>query len=65
MVRLEKPELYDISRDPGETRDVSAQFPDLVEKLLALAEADRAVLGDALKGKKGTENRPAGKMEEK
>jgi len=65
MVRLEKPELYNMSEDPGETRDMSAQLPDLVEKLLAFAEADRAVLGDALKGKKGTENRPTGKAVDK
>ncbi len=65
MVRLEKPELYDLSLDPGEMRDDSGQFPDEVERMLALAEADRAVLGDSLQGKKGTENRPVGQATEK
>ena len=63
MVRLERPELYDLVSDPGERLDVSAQHPDVVAKLLALAEADRAVLGDSLQAKKGAENRPAGKVE--
>jgi hypothetical protein len=61
-VKLLKPELYDLLADIGETKDVSAEHPDVVEKMLALAEADRAVLGDALTGKKGAENRPPGRV---
>ncbi len=36
MVRVEKPELYDLASDPGEKSDVSAQYPREMEKLLAL-----------------------------
>ena len=32
---------------------------------LGKLEADRAVLGDSLQGKKGTENRPVGQAAEK
>jgi arylsulfatase len=60
-VKLAKPELYDLLSDMGETKDVSAEHADVVEKMLALAEADRAVLGDSLTGKKGAENRPPGR----
>lgn len=40
--RLQNPpapttELYDLAKDPGETTDVAAQHPDIVQKLLALA----------------------------
>jgi arylsulfatase A-like enzyme len=31
-------ELYDLSRDPGETKDVAAANPNIVAKLTALAE---------------------------
>ena len=64
-VKLEKPELYDLVVDPGETMEVSARVPGEVQRMLALAEADRAVLGDAIQSKTGTENRPAGRADEK
>ncbi len=61
-VKITKPELYDLLADIGETKNLSAEHPEIVEKMLALAEADRALLGDSLTGKKGSENRPAGKL---
>jgi arylsulfatase A len=38
--------LFDLAADPGETRDVAAEHPEVVERLLALAERARADLGD-------------------
>jgi len=32
-------QLYDLSNDPGETRDISTEFPDRFEKMKAEAEA--------------------------
>jgi arylsulfatase A-like enzyme len=39
-------ELYDVRHDVGETREVSAQHPEVVKRLLALAENLRAEIGD-------------------
>ena len=52
--------LYDLTTDPGETRDLSAEHPDLVARLSALAAPVRQALGDKLTGAPGTERRPAG-----
>jgi arylsulfatase len=38
--------LYDLRTDPGERRDVQADYPDIVQKLWALIEAARSDLGD-------------------
>ena len=38
LVKIEKPELYDLSNDPGETKNVADANPDVVKQLLALAE---------------------------
>ncbi len=53
-----KPELYDVRNDIGETRQVSADHPDVVQRLLSLAEAARADLGD--NGHEGAHPRSAG-----
>jgi len=45
-VGFEKPFLVDLADDIGETTDVSAQNPEVVERLLGLAEAMRKDLGD-------------------
>ncbi|MEM1069561.1 MAG: sulfatase [Planctomycetota bacterium] len=45
-VGFEKPFLVDLNSDIGETTDVSAQHPQVVEHLLALAKAMREDLGD-------------------
>ena len=46
--KIERPELYDLQTDIGETRDVAAGHPDIVEKLKGLAEEGRDDLGDSL-----------------
>jgi arylsulfatase A-like enzyme len=64
--------LVDLSRDIGETTDLSQQHPEVVKKLLALAEKARGELGDSCfhrndvtpakagVGRKGSSQRKAG-----
>jgi arylsulfatase A len=54
-------ELFDVRNDVGETREVSAQHPEVVRRLLALAEGLRPELGDMDRMGKG--QRPAGWVE--
>lgn len=51
-------ELYDVRADISETREVAAEHPDVVQRLLALGEQARADLGDI--GREGANQRPAG-----
>jgi arylsulfatase len=53
--------LYDLENDIGETTDISAAHPEIVQRLDALAESTRAALGDRLTDRKGTEVRPPGR----
>lgn len=62
--KVESPQLYDVDHDLGETTDLAAQHPEVVERLLAVAEAVRADLGDSLTGKKPTGARPVGRLKE-
>lgn len=39
-------ELYDLERDPGETRNVAGRHPLVVERLLVLIEKGRGEIGD-------------------
>ena len=55
---MDAPALYDLQVDAGETRDVAAQHPDVVARLLALADEARAELGDY--GRRGSGVRPTG-----
>lgn len=50
-------ELYDLAADPGETRDLAAQHPDVVERLGKAMEDIRAELGDSRLGIKGKARR--------
>jgi arylsulfatase len=50
--------LYDLSKDPGETTDVSAKHPDVVAELERLAAGMRQDLGDTLTGVSGQGIRP-------
>ena len=53
--------LFDLSADIHEDTDVSAGNPEVVARLLALAEKARADLGDV--GRKGPGQREAGWVE--
>jgi len=56
---LAKAELYDLVADIAESRDVAADHPDVVQRLLALAEAAREDLGDG--DRLGKNQRPVGR----
>ena len=53
-------ELYDLEADIGEQHDVAADFPRVVARLTALADAMRADLGDSLSGREGRGRREPG-----
>jgi hypothetical protein len=57
QVTVEKPELYDLVADLGETKDLSAELPDVVAQMEQTADAMRARLGDKLRGIAGTDVR--------
>ena len=46
-----KVQLYDLSTDPGETKNVAAEHAEKVEELAAALAAERAKAGDAAGGK--------------
>jgi arylsulfatase len=55
--------LFDLLTDPGETKNLADQHPDVVARLSRLAEPIRAELGDSLQGVTGNAVRPAGWVE--
>jgi arylsulfatase len=60
---IEKPELYNMMRDPGEHYNIIAQHPDKVNEMMVLVEQARRELGDTNVGiEKGTGNRALGKL---
>ncbi|MEG1748985.1 MAG: sulfatase [Tannerellaceae bacterium] len=48
MGEVKKAELYDLRRDPGERYDVISQYPEVVARLMKVADTYRSDLGDAL-----------------
>ncbi|PQO35974.1 arylsulfatase [Bremerella cremea] len=52
--------LFDITKDPGETNNLAAQYPEVVARLKKLAEPIREELGDSLTGVEGSGIREAG-----
>jgi len=54
--------LYDVRNDVSEQREVSAQHPEIVAKLTAMAEKARAELGDG--DRRGAGQRDAGHVED-
>ncbi len=56
--------LYDLSADIGETNDLSAAHPDVVKRLLVLAERSRDDIGDSLQQREGKNVRPPGRTED-
>ena len=56
------PALFELSRDLGETTDVAAAHPDVVQRLLAFAEKCRDDLGDSLTKRTGRGTRQPGRV---
>jgi len=54
--------LYDLRTDPGETLDVKDMHPEIVTQLTEIADKYRVIIGDDLTKQKGTEVRPAAKV---
>jgi arylsulfatase len=65
QVKIEKPMLFDLEKDVGETTDVSAANPDVLAMMQTHAAAARAELGDSLTKTKGTGTREPGRVAEK
>ncbi|MBC9795875.1 sulfatase family protein [Sinomicrobium weinanense] len=63
QIALEEIELYNLSVDSTETHNVAEKHPEVVEKIVALANKKRQELGDNLLDIKGNENREPGKVE--
>jgi arylsulfatase A len=60
--KVTMPELYDLDSDISETKNIAAEHPDVVKRLLALAEQARGDLGDSLTGKVGAGVREPGRL---
>jgi len=56
--------LFDLEADPGETTDVLAAKPEVVERLSVYVERARAEIGDYLTGSFGSQARPPAYVEE-
>ncbi|MHC4171930.1 MAG: sulfatase family protein [Planctomycetota bacterium] len=54
--------LFDLEKDVGEQNDVSARHPDVVRRLLGLADQMREDLGDSAKKMTGRNRRPPGRI---
>ena len=57
---LEKPELFDLRRDPGERYNLYDEYPEVVERLEKIAETYRDDLGDDLTYREGKHRRQPG-----
>ncbi|HEY2413616.1 MAG TPA: sulfatase [Pirellulaceae bacterium] len=55
--------LYNLVEDAGEKTDVAAANPEVVQRLLGIAEEARADLGDSLTDRPGKNRRPPGRLE--
>jgi arylsulfatase len=62
LVKRIEQSLYNLDNDVGETTDLSAQHPEVVKRLLDLAEQARADLGDSLTKRQGAGVRPSGTL---
>ncbi|MBA4062911.1 MAG: arylsulfatase [Isosphaera sp.] len=62
QVKVEAAELYDLDADVGEAKNVAADHPEVVKRLLGLAEKARADLGDALTKRTGSGVREPGRL---
>ncbi|GGG99454.1 arylsulfatase [Parapedobacter pyrenivorans] len=64
MTKVETPELYHLATDISETTDVAGDHPEVVAKILGLAQQAREDLGDALTGVPGKNLRQPGRLDE-
>jgi len=55
-------ELYDLNADPGQSKNVAPQHPDVLKKMLAYVEQAREELGDGLTKHIGTGRREPGRL---
>jgi arylsulfatase A len=55
--------LFDLETDPSESVDVKDEHPEVLQRLLAVAEAARADLGDALTERAGVGLREPGRVD--
>jgi arylsulfatase len=55
--------LYDLAHDPGEAYDVQENYPDIVKKILELAELARQDMGDDLTRREGKNRRKPATIE--
>jgi arylsulfatase A-like enzyme len=62
VTRTIEPSLFDLESDPGETTNVAASHPDVVQRLQQLAESARADLGDAATKRTGKNLREPGRL---
>jgi len=62
--KIEKPQLYDLVNDVGETTDVASANPEIVRRLESFAESMRSELGDALRQRQGSGSREPGRVGE-
>jgi arylsulfatase A len=60
--QIARPELYDLTRDVGETTDVIADHPEVARSLLEIAERARDDLGDSLTQRQGKGLRTPGRV---
>jgi arylsulfatase len=62
VVKKIEQSLFNLEEDRGETTDVAAKHPDVVARLLTIAERARADLGDSQTRRTGKGVRPSGKL---
>lgn len=62
QMKIETPELYDLTADVGETKNVAADHPDVVKRLLGYAETARDDLGDSRTKRAGKGLREPGRV---
>ena len=56
--------LYDLRRDPGERYNVMNDHPDVVQRLMQIADDARQDIGDDLTKSEGNNRRTIGKIKE-
>lgn len=57
-------ELYDLENDIGETNNLAAQYPEIVEELKIIGDSAREELGDRILNKKGKAVRKPGRRQQ-